>query len=291
MMFITRLFLIAGLVSPKVTARSGPAVRRPRDGFKSAAALPLGMVLALALAACGGGIDAGSGGINGVIDGGIEGKFVSESEPNDFLQLRQDGGFTREEGGRAFSGTYEINDTEIILTSASGAVGKGTIVPDVFIDSDGERWAKQNPNDFTFTLYQGQEHLGAESLNFSDLQGKPVILNFWAGLCPPCRAEMPEFQEFYDEYQDRVVLLGIDVGQFTALGNREDAQALLQGLGVTYPTGFTEDPAIMRNFKVLGMPTTVFVDSDGKIFRSWTGALNLERLSEITDDMLSQETG
>ena len=63
-----------------------------------------------------------------------------------------------------------------------------------------------NPNDFAFTLYQGQEELGAESLNFSDLQGKPVVLNFWAGLCPPCRAEMPEFQEFYEDYNDRVVL-------------------------------------------------------------------------------------
>lgn len=146
----------------------------------------------------------------------------------------------------------------------------------------------QNPNDFTFTLYQGQEHLGAESLNFSDLQGKPVILNFWAGLCPPCRAEMPEFQEFYDDYNDRVNLLGIDVGQFTSLGNRDDAKDLLKALGVTYPAGFTEDPAIMRNFRVLGMPTTVFIDSEGEIFRSWTGALNLKTLSEITDEMLAQ---
>ncbi len=146
----------------------------------------------------------------------------------------------------------------------------------------------QNPDDFAFTLYQGQESLGTESMNFSDLQGKPVVLNFWAGLCPPCRAEMPEFQEFYDDYHDRVVLLGIDVGQFTSLGNRADAQALLKALGVTYPAGFTEDASIMRNFKVLGMPTTVFVDSEGEIFRSWTGALNLKTLSEITDEMLAQ---
>ncbi len=145
-----------------------------------------------------------------------------------------------------------------------------------------------NPNDFAFTLYQGQERLGAESLNFSDLRGEPVVLNFWAGLCPPCRAEMPDLQEFYDDYLDRVVLLGIDVGQFTSLGNRDDAQALLKELGVTYPAGFTEDPAIMRNFRVLGMPTTVFVDSEGETFRSWTGALNQKTLSEITDEMLAQ---
>ena len=155
-------------------------------------------------------------------------------------------------------------------------------------DPVGTSGTAQNPNDFSFTLYQGQERLGAETLNISDLQGKPVVLNFWAGLCPPCRAEMPDLQEFYDDFHDRVVLLGIDVGQFTSLGNRDDAQALLKELGVTYPAGFTEDPAIMRNYRVLGMPTTVFIDSEGEIFRSWTGALNRETLSEITEEMLSQ---
>ena len=62
----------------------------------------------------------------------------------------------------------------------------------------------------------------------------------------------------------------------------------MKELGVTYPAGFTEDPAIMRNFRVLGMPTTVFVDSKGETFRSWTGALNQKTLSEITDEMLAQ---
>ncbi len=232
---IFRWFSSAGLMIPRVSHhvnyRSGPAVHRPQTGFKTIAALPLGIVLALALAACGGAAVS-----------------TNSSPPNS--------------------------------PDPAPTVGAG--------DPATPSSTTQNPNDFTFTLYQGQERLGAESLNFSDLQGKPVVLNFWAGLCPPCRAEMPDLQEFYDDYQDRVVLLGIDVGQFTSLGNRDDAQALLKELGVTYPAGFTEDPAIMRDFRVLGMPTTVFVDSEGKIFRSWTGALNLKTLSEITDEMLSQ---
>ena len=273
--------MISPVVSPKAPAGSGPAVHRAGIGFKRVAALPLGILLALALAACIGGADGGT-------SGGIEGKFVSESNPKDYFQLSGHGSFTQEQGGLTFAGTYEINETEIILTLNSGAAGERTIFEVVLIDPDGEQWVKQVPNDFAFTLYQGQEDLGAESMNFSDLQGKPVVLNFWAGLCPPCRAEMPEFQEFYDEYHDRVILLGIDVGQFTSLGNRADGEALLKQLGVTYPAGFTEDPAIMRNFKVLGMPTTVFVDSEGEIFRCWTGALNLKTLSEIADEMLAQ---
>ena len=232
---IFRWFSSARLMIPRVSHhvnyRSGPAVRSRQTGFKMVAALPLGIILALALAAC---------------------------------------------GGAAVS----TNSSPTNSPDPASTVGPG--------DPATSSSTTQNPNDFTFTLYQGQERLGAESLNYSDLQGKPVVLNFWAGLCPPCRAEMPDLQEFYDDYQDRVVLLGIDVGQFTSLGNRDDAQALLKALGVTYPAGFTEDAAIMRNFKVLGMPTTVFVDSEGEIFRSWTGALNLKTLSEITDEMLSQ---
>ena len=67
-------------------------------------------------------------------------------------------------------------------------------------------------SDLAFTLYQGSEVLGEGNLTVGSLQSKPLVLNFWAGLCPPCRAEMPDLQEFYDENKDRVNLLGIDVG-------------------------------------------------------------------------------
>jgi thiol-disulfide isomerase/thioredoxin len=143
--------------------------------------------------------------------------------------------------------------------------------------------------DFSLTLYQGSDKLGAETLNLSQLQGRPVVLNFWAGLCPPCRAEMPDLQRFYNESKDEVLLLGIDVGQFTGLGNREDAQTLLQELDITYPAGFTGDASIMQKYEVLGMPTTVFIDSNGEIFRNWTGVLDRETLEQVTSEMLKAE--
>lgn len=145
--------------------------------------------------------------------------------------------------------------------------------------------------DFEFTLYQGEDELGATELSMSDLQGKPVVLNFWAGLCPPCRAEMPDFQAFADENRDSVVVLGIDVGQFTNLGTQDDAQILLDDLGVTYPAGYTTDGTIMRRYEVLGMPTTVFINSSGEIFRLWGGILDHEVLQDITNEMLAAETG
>ena len=82
--------------------------------------------------------------------------------------------------------------------------------------------------DFSFTLYQGEDVLGASTVQLSDLLDKPTVLNFWAGLCPPCREEMPHFQEFYDDFEERINFVGVDVGQFTGLGNPEDAQELLE---------------------------------------------------------------
>ncbi len=66
--------------------------------------------------------------------------------------------------------------------------------------------------DFSFTLYQGESKLGAATLDLSSLQGRPIVLNFWAGLCPPCRAELPDLQDFYDEFNDRVTLVSVDLG-------------------------------------------------------------------------------
>ena len=108
----------------------------------------------------------------------------------------------------------------------------------------GEKLAQDLPS----TLYQGSDVLGEGNLTISSLQGKPLVLNFWAGLCPPCRAEMPDLQEIYEETKDRVNLLGIDVGQFTGLGDQASAKALLEELDVTYPAGFTNYGGVMRDY-------------------------------------------
>ncbi len=143
--------------------------------------------------------------------------------------------------------------------------------------------------DFQIEVYQGREVLGGESVRFSDLvaQGKPVVLNFWAGLCPPCRLEMPDFQEVFDEYQDQVLLFGLDVGTFTGLGTPQDGKALISELGVSYPAGTTSDSTIMQDYRVVGMPSTYFITPEGEIIRSWAGLLTKDKLSELVDELLT----
>ncbi len=146
------------------------------------------------------------------------------------------------------------------------------------------------PN-FSFTLYQGEVELGAEALDLSDLRGRPTVLNFWAGLCPPCRAELPDLQLFYEDFNDRVTVVGVDIGTFTGLGNQDDARNLLSELAINYPNGYTSDDSVVRRYQVLSMPTTFFINSKGEIFKKWNGALNLDILTEQTTELLNQESG
>ena len=144
------------------------------------------------------------------------------------------------------------------------------------------------PN-FSFNLYQGEAILGSETKQLLQLRGTPVVLNFWARLCPPCWTEMPELQKFSEEFQEQVILLGIDIGQFTGLGSPRDASKLLDSMGITYPAGFTDDEDVVEQYKVLAMPTTVFIDGEGRIFQKWTGALDRGTVTRLAKAMLAQD--
>ena len=142
--------------------------------------------------------------------------------------------------------------------------------------------------DFEFTMYQGGDAVGGNEVNFDDLfpSDKPIVLNFWAGLCPPCRAEMPGFQSVYEQYEGEFILLGIDVGPFVGLGSNQDARNLLSDLNITYPTGYAHDRAPVAQFGVTSMPTTVFFNPDGSIVTRALGFLDLQRMTELVHGLV-----
>ncbi len=141
--------------------------------------------------------------------------------------------------------------------------------------------------DTEITLYQGQDVTGGNRVALSQLwERRPVVLNFWAGLCPPCRAEMPDFQRIYDARKDEFILIGVDIGPYIGLGSREDAKALLRDLRITYPAGTTFDTRTVRNYQVLGMPTTVFITTQGRILRKYTGLLTRKQMDALLNELL-----
>ncbi|MGE3594294.1 MAG: TlpA family protein disulfide reductase [Dehalococcoidia bacterium] len=160
-----------------------------------------------------------------------------------------------------------------------------TVVPST---SGATSTSTSNRYSLLITAYQGEEVLGGREVDFAGLlgQGKPVVLNFWAGLCPPCRAEMPALQQVYEEYKGAFILVGVDVGDLLDLGSEKDARALLEELKITYPAASTRsDP--FRNFEIRAMPTTFFFAADGSLATQRSGLLTETMLRRLVDGLLA----
>ena len=142
--------------------------------------------------------------------------------------------------------------------------------------------------DLALALYQGADEIGGSDIVLSEIvdDGKPLVLNFYAALCPPCRAEMPEFQHAYESRGNEVTILGVDIGPQFHLGTREEGEELLEEIGVSYPAGTTFDETVVRGFQLVAMPTTLFIKADGRLLRAWSGPLNSNKINELIDELL-----
>lgn len=185
----------------------------------------------------------------------------------------------------------------VILTACGEtAVSESTPAPTTAASTDvsGFPAGESRPaSDFTFEAYQGADLVGGETVQFSQIlaAGKPVVLNFWAAQCPPCRVEMPEFDHAWQAARDRVLLVGLDVGPLINLGTRAEGQALAEELGVTYPVGTTSDATVMQRYQVLGMPSTVFITAQSQIHRQWTGILDEASTTEFMNELVQASGG
>ena len=113
--------------------------------------------------------------------------------------------------------------------------------------------------------------VAGETVRLSDFQGQPVILNFWATWCGPCRAEFPEFQQAAVDNADRLVIIGINN---TSADQADQIPGFLKEFGITFPIVLDEDGQTIKRYRILGLPTTIFIDSDGIINEVFTGPLN-----------------
>ena len=108
--------------------------------------------------------------------------------------------------------------------------------------------------------------LDGSSVRLSDLRGKPVIVNFWATWCPPCRAEMPALQQVAQRYEAR----GLTVLLVNQSEPPAQVRAFLDSLGITLPT-LLDNGSVAFVYRVRGLPTTVFIHPDGRVEDIVTG--------------------
>lgn len=136
--------------------------------------------------------------------------------------------------------------------------------------------------DFSMTDENG------EKVSLSDYFGKPVMLNFWATWCGPCKMEMPHFDKAYQEYQDRMNFLIVDLTD----GSRdtvESASAFIEEEGYSFPIFFDTEGEGAYTYGIDSIPTTFFINADGTLEAYQIGALTEELLMGQLEKMVGQE--
>ena len=128
----------------------------------------------------------------------------------------------------------------------------------------------------TFTTFDGEE------VPLASVRGTPTVVNFFSSTCVPCITEMPAFEAVHQAVSgDEVAFLGLAVADRT-----DDALALVDRTGVTYPTAEDKDASVITALGGIGLPTTVFLDADGEVVYRKTGELSAEELRAALADEL-----
>ena len=123
--------------------------------------------------------------------------------------------------------------------------------------------------DFTGELIDGT------SITLSELQGKPVIINFWATWCGPCVKEMPAFERLKDDFGDKIGIIAVNCGDDA--GTVKD---FVEENGYTFPVVLDEEYSISMLYPTNSIPYTVVVDAEGRVTHISTGALDADTMYE-----------
>jgi len=100
-----------------------------------------------------------------------------------------------------------------------------------------------------------------KKVSLDDFKGKPVIVNFWATWCGPCKEELPVFQKMWNKYKDKdIAFIGIDV-----MDDRSNAAEFVKNNDITYTILYDQQGEISSKYKVVALPATFFIDKEGKI--------------------------
>jgi cytochrome c biogenesis protein CcmG/thiol:disulfide interchange protein DsbE len=144
----------------------------------------------------------------------------------------------------------------------------------VFVSVGNARAIEEHPLAPDFTL----EDLNGTKLSLSDFKGKVLFLNFWATWCPPCRAEIPDFIEVYNEYKKKgLEILGISVDQISP----DQVSKFVERYKMNYPVAMATDELFRDYPPPQAIPTTLVIDRDGKIQHKKVGLMSKQELLDL----------
>ncbi len=178
----------------------------------------------------------------------------------------------------------------VLLSMAAGAVVAAGCSGGAHVDArldqpgavqEGATLPKGGPTAGAMLPSATYERLGGNGPTaLSGYRGKPLVVNVWASWCGPCLQEMPAFQQVHRELGSRVSFVGLD-----SQDDRATATTFAKRVGVTYDLLADPRAGFVASMNVVAMPTTLFVDANGKVLRSHAGALSAEQLRATLQEL------
>jgi thiol-disulfide isomerase/thioredoxin len=137
--------------------------------------------------------------------------------------------------------------------------------------------------DFTLQTPLGQEMSMNEIVQATNGNGQPVVLNFWASWCAPCRVEMPHLQNASVKYNGRAAIIGVNQGE-----SQKTVADFAAEQGVTYPLLIDESQEVNYLYDVRGLPTTIFIGPDGMVREVVIGTVTQAVLEDRVEKLLAE---
>lgn len=147
-------------------------------------------------------------------------------------------------------------------------------------DAAASQTSKPAAPDFTV------QDAGGNTVSFSQFKGKPIVLNFWASWCPPCKAEMPDYQKMYAQYApEGVTFLMVNLTD----GSRETvstAKQFLKANRYTFPAYFDVKYKASDAYGISSIPDSIFVNRDGTIAAAYSGMLDAKAMKKNIEALI-----
>lgn len=188
---------------------------------------------------------------------------------------------TVEDGAVTSTDTNETVDSEDASNTVAAESQSTESIADESENSSSDS-SESKENELTqapnFTVYD----LDGNEVNLTDFFGKPIIVNFWASWCGPCKMEMPDFNEAYQTYKDDITFLMVNMTD----GSRETvekASTFIEESGYIFPVYYDTEYSAAITYSVSSLPTTYFIDADGYLIAHARGAIDSSTLQKGID--------
>ena len=175
--------------------------------------------------------------------------------------------------GASLPGNVQESEAETDKFTAGETTDQTEAAPESAGESESAEEEKYAAPDFTVYDYEGNAH------KLSDYAGKPVVLNFWASWCGPCKSEMPEFDEAYAKYGENINFLIVNLTDGSG-ETVESARSYIDQNGYTFPVYYDTDVDAAMKYGVSSIPATYFIDADGYLAAYGVGAMDAATLEK-----------